>query len=108
MKKFLNAVLSEEGQPSSKRVAFFILLLAFLFEVFIDVFAGKLPIQPLMDELFYAFQAALLTVFGSNILNAWKDVKTTQSNNNAQVGASSPTQPPPTPPTPPSVTNVIQ
>lgn len=96
MKKFIYLVLSENGMPSSKRTITFLLLLAFLAVVFINVFTTKQPIAELREELFYAFSGSLATIFGSNALDAWKDVKKTQSANNATVGAPSPTPSPDT------------
>lgn len=90
MKTFVKLVLSENGMPSSKRVILFILLLAFLAELFINLFTAKAPISELREELFYALTGALATVFGSNILSTWKDIKSVQSDNNAKVGAPSP------------------
>lgn len=80
MKKFIYLVLSENGMPSSKRVITFVLLAAFLTVVFVNIFAAKQPIAELREELFYAFSGALATVFGSNAIDAWKQVKTTQAN----------------------------
>lgn len=76
MRAFTKAVLSEDGRPSSKRVITFILLIAFLFMVIVNMFTGKAPIPEIRQELFYAFSGALGTVFGSNVINAWKEVKT--------------------------------
>jgi hypothetical protein len=91
MKTFIRLVLSEEGLPSSKRVAFFILLFVFLFVDIVNLFTAKKLDVVLQDQLFYAMQGAMLTIFGSNILNKVSELKKVQSSNNAKVGEPSPT-----------------
>lgn len=96
MKQFIRLMLSEEGLPSSKRVLLFVFSIAFLVEIFVDIFIGKHPIDELRQELFWALSGALGTVFGSNILNKVAEIKKTQSDNNSKVGAPSPTPQPDT------------
>lgn len=108
MKDFIKRVLSEKDIPSTKRVAFFGLLLVFVAAIFVNLIWGKVLEATLGSQLYYLLNALLIAIVGSNVLDTVKEVKTTQSNNNVQVGAPSPTQPPPPPPPPPPVTNVIQ
>jgi hypothetical protein len=91
MKNFARLVLSEDGQPSSKRVILFILLFAFLFILIFNLFTGRKPDSTLQDQLYYMLVTALGVVFGSNVLNIIKDIKVTQSENNAKVNSPSPT-----------------
>lgn len=83
--------LSESGIPSSKRIAFFLLLLVFLFLVVLNTFTGKKPDVTLQDQLYYMLTTLAGLVFGSNVLNKIADVKKTQSENNTKVGSPSPT-----------------
>lgn len=94
---FFRLALSEDGIPSSKRVVLFILLLTFIFIVLYNIFTGKKPDDTLQSQLYYMLTTVVGLVFGSNIVNAIKDVKIKQSNNNVVVGAPSPVQPPITP-----------
>lgn len=91
---FLRLTLSEDGNPSAKRVALFILLFLFIFEALYNLFTGKVPDQTLQSQLYYLLTTAYGLVFGSNIVSAIKDIKVIQSNNNTKVNAPSPTQPP--------------
>lgn len=90
MIKFIKEALSESGSPSSKRISFFILLGAFLGECGYNIVTGKSLSPTLTDQLYYAMLLALGTIFGVNVLEKYRDIKVTQSNNNAQVGAPSP------------------
>ena len=109
MKNFIMDVLSEKGIPSTKRVAFFLLLLVFVVIIFVNIVWGKVLDAVLGSQLYYMLNALLIAIIGSNILDTVKEVKTVQSNNNATVGAASPNQPPPPPPPPAAgaVTNII-
>jgi Na+/glutamate symporter len=104
MKNFIKDVLSEKGIPSTKRVAFFLLLLVFVAVIFVNLVWGKMLNEVLGSQLYYMLNALLIAIIGSNILDTVKEVKTVQSNNNATVGAASPNQPPP----PPADVNVIK
>lgn len=91
MIKFIRDVLSENGSPSSKRVAFFILLFAFLLELAVNLIWNKLLSDTLRDQLYYAMLSCLAVIFGVNITQMVKDIKVTQSQNNAASGLPSPT-----------------
>lgn len=78
-----------------KRVAFTILLFAFLAECAVNLAWKKLLSDVLRDQLYYAMIAALGCIFGINVLQSIKDVKIAQSNNNAATG--NPTPPPAAP-----------
>lgn len=91
MKAFIKDVLSENGSASSKRVAFFILLFAFLAECAVDVIWGRLLSDTLRDQLYYAMLTTLGAVVGVTVVNALKDMKISQVNN-------APTPPSPNPP----------
>lgn len=108
MKKFIYLVLSEKGIPSSKRVAFFFLLFIFVLVIVVNIIWGKVLDATLGSQLYYMLNALLIAIIGSNVLDTVKEIKTTQSNNNATVGAPSPTQQPAAPASPAPVTNVIQ
>ena len=90
MINFFKGVLSENGTPSSKRVAFFILLFAFLVECAVNLIWNRLLSDTLRDQLYYALLTALGAIFVVNIGDKIKEIKITQSNNNAAVGAASP------------------
>ena len=90
MIKFIKDALSESGTPSSKRIAFFVLLFAFLAQCAVCLIWKRLLDPTLRDQLYYAMLTALGTIFGVNILEKYKDIKVTQSNNNKEVGAPSP------------------
>lgn len=70
--KFIKLVLSENGEPSSKRVIAFILVALFCFEFFFGLFTGKEPSPTLRDQLFYSFLYVVTMIFGSNIADIWK------------------------------------
>jgi hypothetical protein len=99
---FVKDALSENGTPSIKRVTLIILLFAFLAECLYNIITGKVLSSVLTDQLYYAMIACLGVIFRINILQGEKDVKITQSNNNASVGAASP------PPPPPDTTTVVK
>ena len=90
MIQFFKEALSENGSASIKRVTLMILLFAFLAECVYNAITGKTISSVLTDQLYYAMIACLGVIFGINILQGVKDIKITQSNNNAQVGAPSP------------------
>lgn len=93
MIQFLKQALSEDGTPSSRRIAFYILLFAFLGECLANI-AWKLAMQDtLRDQLYYAMLTALGTVFGGNAINAYIDWKKKQADSNATVGSSTPPVP---------------
>lgn len=95
MRKFLKDALSESGTASSKRIAFFILLFAFLMECAVNLIWVRLLSDTLRDQLYYAMLTALGAIFGGNILQNIKDIKVTQSNNNKAVGEPTPPAPDP-------------
>jgi len=90
MKAFIKEVLSENGSASSKRVAFFILLFAFLAQLAVDLVWGKLLSDTLRDQLYYAMLTTLGAVVGVTVFNGFKDMKIAQSSNNG--GAANPPQ----------------
>jgi hypothetical protein len=90
---FFRLVLSEDGTPSAKRVAFFIALTWFLFIATVNLFTGKSVAQVILDDLFFIIQSLLVSIIGVSVANLIADVKKTQSSNNAKVGAPSPTPP---------------
>ena len=101
MKKFLGfwrLAMSENGLPSSKRVTMFLLLFAYLFILFTNLFTGKKVDDTLQNQLYYMLNACLIAVMGSNVISAVSAIKMKQSDNNANVG-----QPSPTPANPPIV-----
>lgn len=81
MKAFIKEVLSENGSASSKRVAFFILLFAFLAQLAVDLVWGKLLSDTLRDQLYYAMLTTLGAVVGVTVFNGFKDMKMAQSGN---------------------------
>lgn len=91
---FARLTISEDGIPSAKRVALFILLFLFIFVVIFNLFTGKRPDETLQSQLYYLLTTVFGLVFGSNIVTAIQKIKTTQSENNAKVNAPSPNQPP--------------
>lgn len=91
MLKFIKDALSESGTASSKRIAFFILLFAFLVECGVNLAWNKLLSDTLRDQLYYAMLTALGTIFGANVMEQVKNIKVTQSQNNASIGSPSPT-----------------
>ena len=76
MLHFIKGVLSEQGQPSSKRVAFFVLLFLFVGVCVYNIITGKMLTPTLQDQLYYMLTASLLAILGSNVITAVKDVKT--------------------------------
>lgn len=93
MKSFIKDALSENGTASAKRIAFFILLFAFLVECSINMIWAKILDSTLRDQLYYAMLTTLGSIIGVTLINSYKEVKIAQSNNNATVGASSPPEP---------------
>jgi len=85
MIKFIKETLSENGSPSSKRVAFFILLLAFLAQFPVSFIWGKIADPTLRDQLYYAMLMALCTIFGVNMYEKYRDIKMSQNNNSAST-----------------------
>jgi hypothetical protein len=55
---FFRLVLSEDGTPSAKRVAFFIAL-TWLFIATVNLFTGKSVAQVILDDLFFIIQSLL-------------------------------------------------
>jgi hypothetical protein len=104
MKNFLYAVLAENGTPSSKRFITFLLLLLWIFAFVYNLVTGKTASETYTTQHYLMLTTGLGLIFGSNVLDTIKSIKVTQSNNNAQVGASSPT--PPASPAP-VTTNII-
>lgn len=100
---FFFAALSENGSPSSKRLVLFFLLFLFIFLTLYNLFTGKSPSSVFIDQLYLMLTTSLGVVFGANVLDTIKEIKTVQSNNNAKVGAPSPVQP-----AADAVTNVIK
>ena len=94
MKDFIKSVLSESGIPSSKRVAFFGLLLVFIMTIIVNLLWGKTLEATLGTQLYYMLNALLISIITANVIGAVKDIKIIQSNNNATVGAPSPTPAP--------------
>lgn len=87
---FIREAMSESGVPSIKRVTLVILLFAFLAECVYNGVTGRSLSSVLVDQLYYAMISCLGVIFGINILQGVKDIKITQSQNNAKVGAPSP------------------
>lgn len=96
MIQFIRDAMSENGTPSIKRVTLVILLFAFLTECVYNGITGKSLSSVLTDQLYYAMISCLGVIFGINILQGVKDIKITQSTNNAKVGSPSPTPDPTT------------
>lgn len=95
MKAFLKDALSESGTASAKRIAFFVLLFAFLAQCTLNM-VWKLILDPtLRDQLYYAMLTTLGTIIGVTAINSFKDIKIAQSNNNAATGQSTPPVPDP-------------
>lgn len=90
MRQFIKDAMSEGGTPSIKRVTLVILLFSFLSECVYNGVTGKSLSSVLVDQLYYAMISCLGVIFGINILQGVKDIKITQSQNNAKVGAPSP------------------
>ena len=88
MKEFIKGVLSEQGLPSSKRAMLFILLLTFVFIILYNLFSGHKPDQTLQDQLYYMLTTNIALIFGSNIANVVKDIKTGQSASTTTSSAS--------------------
>src|ERR1043165_3444262 len=101
MRQFIKEILSENGSGSTKRAAFWVLLFAFLAQCAVNLFWAKELSPTLRDQLYYAMLGALSVIFGVNIAQIVKDIKTTQSNNNASVGA-------PSPPPAPADTTIVK
>jgi len=76
MKQFLKDVLSENGQPSSKRWAFFTILYVFVGICIYNIITGKTLSPTLQDQLYYMLLALLGSVVGSNVLDTVKNIKT--------------------------------
>lgn len=90
MRQFIKDAMSESGVPSIKRVTLVILLFSFLAECTYNALTGKVLSSVLTDQLFLAMISCLGVIFGVNIAQSIKEVKITQSSNNASVGAASP------------------
>ena len=91
MKNFIKLMLSENGMPSSKRVAFFVILILFVYEVGYNMVTGKAPSNSLSEQVFEALLVMSGLVSISGITNMVGNVKIKQAESNASVGAPSPT-----------------
>jgi hypothetical protein len=91
MKNFIRLMLSESGEPSSKRFAFFVVLFLFVFVVVYNMITGKSPSPSLSEQVFEAFLVLSGLVSVSGITNMMGNVKIKQAEANASVGAPSPT-----------------
>jgi hypothetical protein len=76
MKNFIKSVLSENGEPSSKRWAFFTLLYLFCGVCILNFFTGKMLSPVLQDQLYYMLVACLVAIFGINVAQTIKSDKT--------------------------------
>lgn len=76
MFNFLKSVMSENGSPSSKRVVLFILVFLFVFEIIWNLCTGKSIATTLSDQVYYGMLYVVSLVFGSNVVNSIKDIKT--------------------------------
>lgn len=90
MIQFIKQALSEDNQASSRRIAFYILLFAFLGECFVNIGWRLSMADTLRDQLYYAMLTALGTIFGGNAINAYVEWKKKQAESNAAAGSSTP------------------
>lgn len=63
------------GSLSSKRVALFIFIFAFLGQSAIWYVFGKLPDPTLRDEIFYTLSGLIVAVFGEQAMPAMRGLK---------------------------------
>src|SRR5690349_14208865 len=100
MKKFIREAMSENGTISIKRCVLVWALVLFTAELVVNGIGKQRVLEPeLRSQLFEFMCITLGAVVGINVFNGYKDIKIVQSNNNAQVGASSP---------PPAPTMVVE
>lgn len=73
MKEFIKSLFSDkDGSISSKRTVMFMLVIAFVFIVMVNLFSGKKPAEVLIDQLFYLVIYSLASVFGEQIADIFK------------------------------------
>ncbi len=71
--KFWRGVFTDkDGNPSSKRIILFTLILVFVAVVFINLLMGKNLDSVLKEQLFYLVIYTLATVFGENVTGIFK------------------------------------
>jgi hypothetical protein len=75
---FFREVLSENGSPSSKRVAFFLVLCSFIIYIFINLFTGRKLDADLQNKLFDILLIGWAIIFGVNIADKWQAVQQTK------------------------------
>jgi hypothetical protein len=91
MIKFLREAMSENGAASIKRCILVWALTLFTAELVVNAIGKQRVLDPeLRTQLFEFLCISLGAVVGVTVYNGWKDIKITQSNNNASVGAASP------------------
>jgi hypothetical protein len=91
MKKFIISAMSEpDGTGSIKRVVFLVLIILFCVIFMYCHITKTNPFEILLNDLrtFIIYMGGL--IFGGNVVNAVKEIKVTQSNNNATVGEATP------------------
>lgn len=92
MKKFIWEAMSENCSVSIKRCILVWAMILFMAELVVNAIGKQRVLDPtLQTQLFELLCGSLAAVVGVNIFNGIKDIKIKQSDNNATVGAASPT-----------------
>lgn len=83
--------MSENGQPSMKRLVLAWLVMLFSSELVVNAVGKQRVLDAvLQNQLFEAMSGAFLAVFGTGLYGIYKDIKGKQADANKAVGASTP------------------